>query len=479
MSTMEDNRKQLHELRDTVRELRDEHLQVHHNLKDAVEELRERHAQLNMVQNNEKRRVSGLTARLDHVEDELKTMGDAVQARDEKTQDRLDSISAMIGQVLLNTEKEKSSRKSEEAKKEMTGVEAMDYSFAEPIHRESSSVLATPATTSTYDTARTSARSLYTAEGNSANLAASVLNTPKPVLSSTKKSQVVIQEEPMVVDSTSDSGLVPSNSTLPTQDITKYIVDTMAKTMTQGLNSVIQKEEPKSKPPIFRGGSRDGSVDNWLTLVRRYLEKQKPKQSPRDQSWTIIELLDGEARNYIMNKPAPEINEPESVLRLLNNRFGTGASKALIRTSFASRVQKPDESLMQYLDALESLRSKGFPDEPMATRRYEIMQRFIKGVKSAELNSMLSIKYSDEKFIDDPPTEEQLRFTVHEFSRMREAGLARPKPVVTAPETKEAEVNIAPSQLRSNRLEDASIVEVIHTGCENVRCRLRKGVTNK
>ena len=46
-----------------------------------------------------------------------------------------------------------------------------------------------------------------------------------------------------------------SNSNLPTQDITKYIVDNMARTMTQGLNSVIQKEEPKSKPPIFRGGT--------------------------------------------------------------------------------------------------------------------------------------------------------------------------------------------------------------------------------
>ena len=141
-----------------------------------------------------------------------------------------------------------------------------------------------------------------------------------------------------------------------------------------------------------------------------------------------------------MNKPAPEINDPEAVLRLLNNRFGTGASKALIRTSFASRMQKPEESLMQYMDALESLRSKGFPDESMATRRYEIMQRFIKGVRSSELNSMLSIKYSDEKFIEDPPTEEQLRFTVHEFNRMREYTQARAKPAVETPEVKEGEL---------------------------------------
>ena len=32
---------------------------------------------------------------------------------------------------------------------------------------------------------------------------------------------------------------------------------------------------------------------------------------------------------------------------------------------------------MQYLDALESLRSQGFPDEPITTRRYEILHRFM------------------------------------------------------------------------------------------------------
>ena len=39
---------------------------------------------------------------------------------------------------------------------------------------------------------------------------------------------------------------------------------------------------------------------------------------------------------------------------------------------------------MQYLDALEGLRSQGFPHEEVAVRRYEIMQRFIEGVRSFE-----------------------------------------------------------------------------------------------
>ena len=100
---------------------------------------------------------------------------------------------------------------------------------------------------------------------------------------------------------------------------------------------------------------------------------------------------------------------------------------------------------MQYLDALESLRSKGFPEESTAIRRYEIMQNFIKGVRSPEVNSMLSIKYSNEKFIDDPPSEEQLRFTVHEFNRMREPTIPRPKPVLN-PDVKESGSQEVPAQ---------------------------------
>ena len=40
---------------------------------------------------------------------------------------------------------------------------------------------------------------------------------------------------------------------------------------------------------------------------------------------------------------------------------------------------------MQYLDALEGLRKQGFRSEEVALRRYEIMQKFINGVRNFEL----------------------------------------------------------------------------------------------
>ena len=55
-----------------------------------------------------------------------------------------------------------------------------------------------------------------------------------------------------------------------------------------------------------------------------------------------------------------------------------------------SRVQQDKEDWMQYLDALEGLRTQGFPDELITVRRYEILQRFTDGVRDPKLRRELS-----------------------------------------------------------------------------------------
>ena len=54
---------------------------------------------------------------------------------------------------------------------------------------------------------------------------------------------------------------------------------------------------------------------------------------------------------------------------------------------------------MAFLDALQILRSKGFPDEDVTVRRYEILQRFISGVRSAELRNALATKDAEENYV--------------------------------------------------------------------------------
>ena len=76
---------------------------------------------------------------------------------------------------------------------------------------------------------------------------------------------------------------------------------------------------------------------------------------------------------------------------------------------------------MQYLDALEGLRSQGFPNEEVAVRQFEIIQRFFDGVLNFELKRNLAFMYAQEKYVEEPPTVDALRFAVQQYLRMRDS----------------------------------------------------------
>ena len=214
----------------------------------------------------------------------------------------------------------------------------------------------------------------------------------------------------------------PTGSTVPPvpgTEVTQIIVDTMARTFQKSLQAIVKPEEVRSKPNAYKNPIKDGSIDNWVVLMKRYLETRKTPMTPKDKAWMILENLDGEARNYIKNKAESELSDPDTVFNCLTRRFGSGAGKNQIRVTFAGRTQGEDEDIMTFLDNLESLRSKGFPEEDVTTRRYEILQRFISGVRSVELHGALAAKYAEEKYVTEPPTEEELRYVATEYVRLR------------------------------------------------------------
>ena len=90
-----------------------------------------------------------------------------------------------------------------------------------------------------------------------------------------------------------------------------------------------------------------------------------------------------------------------------------------IRRSSAQRDQRPDEDVMQYLDALESLRNQGHQKESRTERRYEILQRFIEGVRNQNLRESLSAMYAHEDYLEKPPTVEEIRFATQQYLRTR------------------------------------------------------------
>ena len=196
------------------------------------------------------------------------------------------------------------------------------------------------------------------------------------------------------------------------------LAEAITSAMSKSLEPLLAAKEAKNIPTKYRG-ARDGIIDGWLMLMKRYLEKAHAKDTQLDRAWTIVEFLENEARDYITNKSEAERDTDEKVIALLARRFGTGSSKFQIQQQFRTRNQSDNEDYMQYLDALEGLRSQGFPNEDVTVRRYEIMQRFIEGVRSFELKRNLALMYAQEQYVDTPPTVEALRFTVQQYLHMR------------------------------------------------------------
>ena len=183
----------------------------------------------------------------------------------------------------------------------------------------------------------------------------------------------------------------------------------------------------QARPNVYRG-SKEGSIDGWILIMQRYLKRTQAKVSAEDQAWSIIGHLEGEARNYIINKAESERDTPEKVFELLSSRFGAGGNRMQVRQAFQSRIQQEKEDWIQYLDALEGLRSQGFPQEAITTKRYEILQRFTEGVRDPALRRELAIVYASEVFLTEPPTVESLRFTTRQLQRNRPKPNQFPQP---------------------------------------------------
>ena len=193
----------------------------------------------------------------------------------------------------------------------------------------------------------------------------------------------------------------------------------ISKAMSKELAPLLAGRDLAQARPNVYCGSKEGSIDGWILIMQRYLKRTQAKVSAEDQAWSIIGHLEGEARNYIINKAESERDTPEKVFELLSSRFGAGGNRMQVRQAFQSRIQQEKEDWMQYLDALEGLRSQGFPQESIITKRYEILQRFMEGVRDPVLRRELAIVYASETFLTEPPTVESLRFTTRQLQRNR------------------------------------------------------------
>ena len=260
---------------------------------------------------------------------------------------------------------------------------------------------------------------------------------PRPVATSTQRKVTTKRNLEQGKGELSDVEEMPSQAEeapdTPRTSQRQALAEAISTAMSKGLEPLLAVKESKNKPTKYRG-TRDGNADGWMMLMKRHLEKAHPKATPLDKAWTIIEYLEHEARDYITNKSEAERDTDEKVFALLERRFGTGSSKIHIQQQFRTRNQNSEEDYMQYLDALEGLRSQDYPNEEVTVRRYEIMQRFIEGVRNFELKRNLALMYAPEQYVEAPPTVEALRFTVQQYLRMRGSARSDNYPMIPPPQ---------------------------------------------
>ena len=68
--------------------------------------------------------------------------------------------------------------------------------------------------------------------------------------------------------------------------------------MSKVLEALLAAKETKNYVTKYRG-RRDGIIDGWMTLLKRYLEKLHTKDTTLDSDWSIVPFLENEARDYI------------------------------------------------------------------------------------------------------------------------------------------------------------------------------------
>ena len=76
------------------------------------------------------------------------------------------------------------------------------------------------------------------------------------------------------------------------------------------MEPLLAAKETKTKPTKYRG-TRDGIIDGWLMLMKRYLEKAHAKDTALHSAWTIVEFLENEVRDYITKKSEAERDTDE------------------------------------------------------------------------------------------------------------------------------------------------------------------------
>ena len=116
-------------------------------------------------------------------------------------------------------------------------------------------------------------------------------------------------------------------------------------------------------------------------------------------------------------KKEEERDTADQIFEILLNRFGSGMKGHQAMMRFEKRRQRDDESIHRFLDDLEILKRRSDPEELIIRRKFSIASKFIDGVTSDDLRTMLATYHTLSK--DNAPFPEEIRQKSREYMLMK------------------------------------------------------------
>ena len=142
------------------------------------------------------------------------------------------------------------------------------------------------------------------------------------------------------------------------------------------------------------------------------LHFEEESLSKKQECSALTSNLEGTALNCVLAKRANERDSARKIFDILLNRFGSGVQGHQAMVKFENRRQRDDESIDKFLDDLELLRRRSNPDKRISERNLAIASKFMDGVKSEELKTMLATHFTLSLY--QVPTPDDLRMKSRE-----------------------------------------------------------------
>ena len=212
---------------------------------------------------------------------------------------------------------------------------------------------------------------------------------------------------PPEADATPETRLptVPQVSSVPdlttvSQDTTMYA--SMFEPLNRSLETFITKLSKSTergersrrtlkKPKSYKDES-DGCIDTWIEVMKLHFEEES--LSKKQECSALTSNLEGTAVSCVIAKRANERDSARKIFDILLNNFGSGVQGHQAMVKFEKRRQRDDESIDKFLDDLELLRRRSIPDERRSERNLAIASKFMDGVRSEELKTMLATHFT-------------------------------------------------------------------------------------